>query len=140
MYVYLFCCLNTATDTRTFQNGDVRLVNANSNSNTNGRLEVYYQGRWGTVCDDLFNDNAAMVVCRQLGFNPVGATAVSRARFGQGIGPIWLDDVRCSGSEPNIDSCRHNTWGSHDCRHSEDVGVICGGKLVHTYVHTYVHV
>ena len=72
-----------------------------------------------------------MVVCRQLGFNPVGAMAVSRARFGQGVDPIWLDNVNCNGSEPNIDSCRHNAWGSHNCRHSEDVGVICGGKAIH---------
>ena len=92
-----------------------------------GRLEVFFQGRWGTVCDDDFNNNAARVVCRQLGFNPVGANAVSRAHFGQGTGPIWLDEVDCTGSEPNIDSCPHNAWGSHDCSHSKDVGVICHG-------------
>ena len=103
-----------------------------------GRLEVYYRGRWGTVCDDLFDNNSAMVVCRQLGFNTVGATAVSRAGFGKGTGPIWLDNVNCDGSEPNIDSCSHNTWGSHNCGHGEDVGVICVGKSVH-YIHTYIH-
>ena len=69
-----------------------------------------------------------MVVCRQLGFNPVGAIAVSHAHFGQGVGPIWLDNVDCTGSESNIDSCPHNTWGSHNCFHFEDVGVICHSK------------
>ena len=93
-----------------------------------GRLEVYYAGQWGTVCDDLFGNNSAMVVCRQLGFNPVGAVALSRAHFGQGTGRIWLDNVNCNGSEPNIDSCSHNAWGSHDCFHIEDVGVMCHGK------------
>ena len=72
-----------------------------------------------------------MVVCRQLGFNPVGAIAVSSAHFGRGVGPIWLDDVNCNGSEPNIDSCHHNVWGLHTCDHSEDVGVICHGKAIH---------
>ena len=128
------CYLNIDTTTPTFRNGDVRLVNTVSNSNTSGRLEVYYRGQWGTVCDDNFNNNAAMVVCRQLGFTPFGAIAVSIARFGRGVGPIWLDNVRCSGLEPNIDSCRHNAWGSHDCSHSEDTAVICLCKLIHALV------
>ena len=131
-YIYV-CALATAAPK--FQIGDVRLVNTINNTinNTNlsGRLEVYYLRQWGTVCDDLFNNNAAMVVCRQLGFNPVGAIAVSSTHFGQGVGPIWLDDVICFGSEPNIDSCSHNAWGSHNCGHYNDVGVICHGKAIH---------
>ena len=94
-----------------------------------GRLDVYYDGQWGTVCDDYFDRNAAMVVCRQLGFNPVGALAVYRARYGEGADPIWLDDVRCIGSEDNISSCPSNFWGTNDCLHYEDVGVICLCKL-----------
>ena len=127
-YIYI-CALATAAPT--FKIGDVRLVNTISNTNMSGRLEVYYLRQWGTVCDDHFNSKAAMVVCRQLGFNPLGAIFVSSSRFGRGVGPIWLDDVRCSGSEPNIDSCSHNTWGLHNCGHSEDVGVICRGKAIH---------
>ena len=118
------------------ENGDVRLINTADNTNMSGRLEVYYRGQWGTVCDDLFNNNAARVVCRQLGFNPSGAIAVSDGRFGEGADPIWLDNVNCNGLERNIDSCRHNSWGSNDCDHSEDVGVICRGKSVHHHVHT----
>ena len=134
LFTYLHMYINIDVTTSTFQNGDVRLVNANNNLNTRGRLEVYYQDRWGTVCDDSFNNDAAMVVCRQLGLNPTGAKAISRAGLGQGVDPIWLDDVRCKGSEPNIDSCLHNPWGSHNCGHFEDVGVICNGTYVSQYI------
>ena len=111
------------------ENGHVRLFNVNDNTKMTGRLEVYYDDQWGTVCDDYFDRDAAMVVCRQLGFNPVGALAVYRAGYGQGAGPIWLDDVRCVGSEDNINSCSSNPWGTNNCIHSEDVGVICLCKL-----------
>ena len=50
----------------------MRLVGSPSSSE--GRLELYYNGLWGTVCDDHFNDAAAAVVCRSLGFRYVSYT------------------------------------------------------------------
>ena len=120
------------------QNGDVRLVNVNDSTNMTGRLEVYYNGQWGTVCDDYFDTNAAAVVCRQLGFNPDGALVVVRAGYGQGTGNISLDDIFCFRSEQTINSCNHNGWGTHNCNHSEDVGIICLCKFrILSYIHAY---
>ena len=50
------------------------------------------------------------------------------AYFGQGTGPIWLDDLVCSGSELTLLQCSHRGLGSHNCGHSEDVSVRCSGN------------
>ena len=98
------------------------------NSYNEGRVEVYYNGEWGTVCDDGWDDIDAGVVCRQLGFGSSG-TAIGSAGFGQGSGSIWLDSVMCTGSESTLASCGHlGVDITTSCDHSEDAGVSCFGE------------
>ncbi|NXF34846.1 NETR protein, partial [Nyctibius bracteatus] len=89
-----------------------------------GRVEVYHDGKWGTICDDQWDDRDAEVVCRQLGLsgNP---KALSWAHYGQGSGPILLDEVECSGNELSLDQCKKSDWGQQNCDHIEDAGVSC---------------
>ncbi|XP_038644270.1 deleted in malignant brain tumors 1 protein-like [Scyliorhinus canicula] len=88
-----------------------------------GRLEIFYRGQWGTVCDDEWGNVDAGVVCRQLGCG--NAWDASHVSSGPGSGPIWLDEVQCSGDEPFLWNCSSNPWGEHDCRRDEDVKIMC---------------
>ena len=101
---------------------DVQLVGGSYNA---GRVEVYYSGVWGTVCDDFWDIDDARVVCRQLGFQDA-LNAYQNAHYGQGTGPILLDDVSCLGNESSLLSCRHGGVRNHNCGHSEDASVVCG--------------
>ncbi|XP_069558822.1 galectin-3-binding protein A-like [Brachyistius frenatus] len=104
------------------QEGDVRLFG--SNSIHEGRVEVYHDGTWGTVCDDNWDVTEAQVVCRQLSF-PGAKSVVTGKDYGQAPGPIWLDDISCKGIESHLVNCVSKRWGETDCTHKEDVGVIC---------------
>ena len=106
--------------------GTIRLIGGSGSYE--GRVEVYYNGQWGTVCDDLFDINEANVVCRQLGYQ--GATRWhDRAYYGRGSGPIWLDNVDCTGTETSLHDCSSNGIGINNCGHNEDVGVSCQGMI-----------
>jgi deleted-in-malignant-brain-tumors protein 1 len=84
-----------------------------------------HNGTWGTVCDDGWDLNDGNVICRSLGL-PSATNAPHSAAFGQGTGPIWMDDVNCRGTENTLSECSHGGWGSHNCGHHEDASVVCG--------------
>ena len=108
------------------RDGDVRLVG--TPVDYRGTVAVYYNGVWGSICDDSWSYNDADLVCRMLGFENA-RRIYYRAYYGTAPGPIHLDDLRCSPTDSSLMDCRHNGWGSHNCRKSEDAGVECRRKF-----------
>ncbi|XP_061701092.1 galectin-3-binding protein A-like [Syngnathoides biaculeatus] len=103
-----------------------------------GRVEIYHNGRWGTVCDDGFDMAEAQVVCRQLKF-PGAKSVVVGKDYKEGSGPIWLDEVKCDGTERSLFNCPAGNWGVTDCTHKEDVGVICEPTNTNMTVPNFTH-
>ena len=90
-------------------------------SDREGRVEIYYKGTWGTVCEPLTHIEASYI-CRSLGF--LGGVAAENGFFGAGTGPFWNLNVTCLRSrycdavKPVIDLSK--------CDHAKDSAVICG--------------
>ncbi|XP_048464516.1 deleted in malignant brain tumors 1 protein-like [Rhincodon typus] len=93
-----------------------------------GRVAIFHNSTWGTVCSDYWDLHDAQVVCRQLNCGRA-IQATTGAFFGQGSGPIWLDDVLCDGTESSLDQCVAAHWGENNCQHNEDAGVRCSGSF-----------
>uniref|UniRef100_A0A8C2ZSP7 Lysyl oxidase homolog n=1 Tax=Cyclopterus lumpus TaxID=8103 RepID=A0A8C2ZSP7_CYCLU len=89
-----------------------------------GRVEVLKDNEWGTVCDDRWNLQSASVVCRELGFGSA-KEALTGGRMGQGMGPIYMNEVKCFGQERSIWNCPFKNITSEDCQHVEDASVRC---------------
>ena len=107
--------------------GDLRLVHWNPSLRSCGRVEVYMNGSWGTVCDNSWHKRDADVVCRQLGFTQGSRFRCHAACFGEGEGKVWIDALVCPRGGSKLMQCKFKEWGEHDCTHASDVGVCCKG-------------
>ncbi|XP_019849190.1 PREDICTED: deleted in malignant brain tumors 1 protein-like [Amphimedon queenslandica] len=101
--------------------GQIRLQGGTYSSY--GRLEVYCNGQWGTVCDDSFGATDARVTCRQLGYSDY-STYENLA--GSSSQPIWLGRVSCWSSFNCLSSCESCPSSQYqNCTHSQDVALGC---------------
>ena len=92
-----------------------------------GRVELFYNGTWGTVCGQNWKLRDANVVCHQLGFGGAQSALIkTHTVFGRGKGTIWYFQLRCIGNEISLTDCGQGVWYSSYCNsHSDDAGVVC---------------
>lgn len=113
-----------------WMDGDVRLVEgSNSVDRYEGRLEIYHDNRWGTVCaKNTWGMSEATVVCQQLGRRRDHVEVTRHFGPARDAQEIFLDEVHCSGLESTLAECQSPGWGVHDddCTHEDDIGVVCG--------------
>ena len=114
---FVYCCYYTIITVYV-----VRLVDGPTKYE--GRVEVYYNGEWGTVCGDGWDLNDAQVVCNELGLGHAIFAAQS-AFYGQGNGQIWLYNMECVGIEWAIGNCSHGGWRIGYCEHYQYAGAKC---------------
>ena len=137
-------------------NGDLQLVDDDGPTVPKGRLEVFHNGEWGTVCDDQFDERvddprtpfdrrrlpnlAPQKACQFMGYatgQMIPQGSMSRAPASQ---KIWLDDVRCLDNAPHwtgesptqLHHCYHAGWGLNNCTVEENVHLSCTGVLNQT--------
>jgi len=106
---------------------DISFVNGAKKSE--GRVQITRNRINGTICSQGWDMIDANVLCRMKDF--VGAISASKT-FGQGSGPVWFTDMRCSGKEDNIEHCKPEK--TTKCNHNRDAGVVCYTKEgTHTF-------
>jgi len=106
---------------------NTKLHDVKSGVPNKGILMVYYNGHWGTVCDDDFGSREANTACRAMGY--AGAKRHSSSRRENQYrappnAPILLDEVECNETDGSLFDCQAQ-WNNHNCNHGEDVVVEC---------------
>ncbi|XP_030339456.1 antigen WC1.1-like [Strigops habroptila] len=91
-----------------------------------GRVELYLNGTWSTVCQDTWDIVDATVVCRQLGCG-TALDAPGSARFGPGVAAPWPGAGGCAGSELSLWDCP--APGQRGCRRGGGAGAVCSAQL-----------
>ncbi|XP_078681709.1 MAM and LDL-receptor class A domain-containing protein 1-like [Branchiostoma floridae x Branchiostoma belcheri] len=109
------------------EEGSLRIIYA-ANSFYEGRLEIFHNSRWGTICDMGWTRASSTTSCRQLGYME-GESRTNNLPGDSGT-PILLSNVVCAGTENNVTGCSNNGWGNTgNCTHANDVVVSCCGKI-----------
>ena len=101
---------------------DIRVVGKNDGVNSEGRLEVFSDGNWNTICNDNWTHKSTLVACTTLGYFNGGTLS----EVSSGSEDNSIRSITCSGDEERLADC-HAGHPSTSCSHDDDVGIVCWG-------------
>ena len=118
---------------------DVRILDSEGKSSYKGRIDIRYQGVWGTVCAVKLENSAAQLICKQIGYNQ-GKFLNPSENEGRGfcsnyeganhcgvtVSPILFSDLSCQGNEESIIDCYRKIADRSLCTHQYDALIECG--------------
>ncbi|XP_053401388.1 uncharacterized protein LOC128557644 isoform X2 [Mercenaria mercenaria] len=131
-------CSRPATPSQEYE---IRLMDGyvDTTNESYGRVEIRLLvdgqpvGDFGTVCDDSWGTQEAIVLCRSLNASdPSNSFAYGGSAFGKGSGEIWLSNFHCYGNEDELQDCISSEWGQAHCSHQQDASISCGINRVST--------
>ena len=126
-HMYVCIIISCSSFLHSAEQPSISLRLVGGTNNMEGRLEVLYNGQWGTVCGRDWDKRDAQVACRQLGFR-FALRSTSSVEFGAGNGTIMIGSLGCNGSESTLLECDHSGLGFSTCSHDNDVGIVCSSK------------
>ena len=86
-----------------------------------GRLEYNYNGKWGSVCSNNFDDDDAKTACRQLGLT--GGTVESTTQISN-PDPIFSFGNQCDGTEVSLRLCTNGVGAAPACDGSNEENLV----------------
>ena len=95
-----------------------------------GAVQVYNEDEWQLVCDDVFTDEHALMVCKSLGF--VDGVAVPYSGFGYMRSKIGLVGINCTGDETQLSDCGFTFGNVSNCDSEQYASVYCSEKKLST--------
>ena len=104
-------------------------------SQLEGRLEIYYQGVWRSVCTQHWTLKEAHVACRMMGYH---SALYANTIYGSFDRQVGIKDLRCNGSEKDLVGCQHNGWNLQGCQDKKYAIVTCSRKYI-LYIPTIIY-
>lgn len=107
--------------------GSLQMVSfTENNEEMQGRLDIYYSGDWGTICNVGFSNKSATVACKQILGPEYEGLVVSNKWDSLNSERILVKGVSCDGHETTLMDCFSESWGNiGSCTHDDDVAVSC---------------
>ena len=116
-----------------FQSEFLALRMVNEDQQCAGRLEVFYNGTWGSVCCSPVEDITLSMICREPGCGDSG-TLNSSVALRKGSRPRWVDGIRCQKTDTSLWQCPSDPWKYSSCSPKEEAYISCAGDLLSVFV------